>query len=125
MCVFHLQKKAEEAHRILEGLGPRVELVSCFFFLFFLSPVPVFHSLLLYNILPLVPVCLCVCLPLPLVLSGLISEERWSRSVCVFIHAYVYECVYACISVCVGILSVCVCLCMCVYECVAKACNVS
>ncbi len=30
MCAlfFFLQKKAEEAHRILEGLGPRVELVS-------------------------------------------------------------------------------------------------
>lgn len=26
--MFLYQKKAEEAHRILEGLGPRVELVS-------------------------------------------------------------------------------------------------
>lgn len=26
--MFLHQKKAEEAHRILEGLGPRVELVS-------------------------------------------------------------------------------------------------
>lgn len=31
LFVFSHQKKAEEAHRILEGLGPRVELVSdCF-----------------------------------------------------------------------------------------------
>lgn len=28
VLVFCHQKKAEEAHRILEGLGPRVELVS-------------------------------------------------------------------------------------------------
>lgn len=28
MFVFPYQKKAEEAHRVLEGLGPRVELVS-------------------------------------------------------------------------------------------------
>lgn len=28
LFVFFHQKKAEEAHRILEGLGPRVELVS-------------------------------------------------------------------------------------------------
>lgn len=28
LSVFLHQKKAEEAHRILEGLGPRVELVS-------------------------------------------------------------------------------------------------
>lgn len=37
-CVFFEQKKAEEAHRILEGLGPRVELVSPHlspYFLFF------------------------------------------------------------------------------------------
>lgn len=25
----YLQKKAEEAHKIFEGLGPKVELVSC------------------------------------------------------------------------------------------------
>lgn len=28
LFVLSYQKKAEEAHRILEGLGPRVELVS-------------------------------------------------------------------------------------------------
>ena len=124
MCVS-LAEKSRGGSQDFGGPWTQSGVGELFFFSFFLSPVPVFHSLLLYNILPLVPVCLCVCLPLPLVLSGLISEERWSRSVCVFIHAYVYECVYACISVCVGILSVCVCLCMCVYECVAKACNVS
>lgn len=26
-CSFFFQKKAEEAHKILEGLGPKVELV--------------------------------------------------------------------------------------------------
>lgn len=31
LFVFPHQKKAEEAHRILEGLGPRVELVSADF----------------------------------------------------------------------------------------------
>lgn len=28
MIFFPLQKKAEEAHKIFEGLGPKVELVS-------------------------------------------------------------------------------------------------
>lgn len=28
LCTSSLQKKAEAAHRILEGLGPQVELVS-------------------------------------------------------------------------------------------------
>lgn len=38
-----LQKKAEEAHKIFEGLGPKVELVSCGFFIcfFFCCSVPV------------------------------------------------------------------------------------
>lgn len=31
----YLQKKAEEAHKIFEGLGPKVELVSCGILFFF------------------------------------------------------------------------------------------
>lgn len=34
LCSLY-QKKAEEAHRILEGLGPRVELVSAHFNFYF------------------------------------------------------------------------------------------
>lgn len=30
----YFQKKAEEAHKIFEGLGPKVELVSCGIFVF-------------------------------------------------------------------------------------------
>lgn len=33
----YLQKKAEEAHKIFEGLGPKVELVSCGFVVLFVS----------------------------------------------------------------------------------------
>lgn len=50
----YLQKKAEEAHKIFEGLGPKVELVSCGILLVFF-----FFSFVLFFLLPVALILLC------------------------------------------------------------------
>jgi len=49
----YLQKKAEEAHKIFEGLGPKVELVSSGFVVFC-----GFFPFILFSVLPVLLSCL-------------------------------------------------------------------